>query len=346
MAGSEPLLDIRDLKTWFYTDEGVAKAVDGVSYAIQPGETLGVVGESGCGKSVTALSVMRLIPDPPGKIVDGQILLHGSDLTQLPDDEMRKIRGNKIGMIFQEPMTSLNPVFTVGDQIAEAVILHQKVGKKEAMGRAVEMLERVRIPSARNRVDEYPHQMSGGMRQRVMIAMALSCDPELLIADEPTTALDVTIQAQILRLIRELQDELGMSVLLITHDLGVVAQTTHHVCVMYAGKLVERSTTRQVFKHPRHPYTVGLFQSIPKLGQKVDKLDVIAGVVPSALEFPDGCRFRNRCPFSTEQCLAEEPPLVEVGTEELSHQVACHHIDKVSVEEWHRLSAEMPLGGW
>ncbi len=336
MAEKEPLLELRDLKTWFHTDEGVAKAVDGVDFAIQPGETLGCVGESGCGKSVAALSIMRLIPDPPGKIVDGQVLLEGRDLLKLPEEEMRKVRGNRIGMIFQEPMTSLNPVFTIGDQIAEAVTLHQKVGRREAWDRAIEMLRRVKIPSAERRVEEYPHQMSGGMRQRVMIAMALSCDPQLLIADEPTTALDVTIQAQILTLIRELQDQYGMSVLLITHDLGVVAQTAHHVNVMYAGKVAERAATRELFKNPRHPYTVGLFRSIPKLGQKLRRLDVIPGVVPSALEFPKGCRFRNRCPFAADRCTAEEPALREMGTAAEPHQVACHFAEDVTVAEWHR----------
>jgi peptide/nickel transport system ATP-binding protein len=334
----KPLLELRNLKTWFYTDEGIAKSVDGVSYAIQSGETLGCVGESGCGKSVTALSIMRLIPDPPGKIVEGEVVFDGVDLVKLPEDQMRKVRGNKIGMIFQEPMTSLNPVFTIGDQIAEAVILHQKVSKREGWERAIEMLRRVKIPSPEKRVEEYPHQLSGGMRQRVMIAMALSCDPKLLIADEPTTALDVTIQAQILTLIRDLQDEFGMSVLLITHDLGVVAQTAQHVNVMYAGKVVERAATRELFKNPRHPYTVGLFRSIPKLGQKLRRLDVIPGVVPSALEFPTGCRFRNRCPFATEKCLAEEPPLREIGTAAEPHQVACHYAEDVTLAEWHRRS--------
>ena len=256
------LLELRDLKTYFYTDEGVARAVDGVSYVVKRGETLGVVGESGCGKSVTALSVMRLIADPPGKIVQGKILFEGTDLVTLPGEEMRRIRGNRIGMIFQEPMTSLNPVFTVGDQIIEAVVLHKGVSYQEGRDRAIEMLRKVGIPSPESRVDDYPHQMSGGMRQRVMIAMALSCDPDLLIADEPTTALDVTIQAQILELMRKLQDELGMSILLITHDLGVVAQNAQHVAVMYAGKVVEYSNTREVFANPRHPYTVGLFRSI------------------------------------------------------------------------------------
>jgi peptide/nickel transport system ATP-binding protein len=344
-SSERPLLELRNLKTWFYTDEGIAKSVDGVSYSLLPGETLGCVGESGCGKSVTALSIMRLIPDPPGKIVEGQVLLEGTDLVTLPEDEMRKIRGNKIGMIFQEPMTSLNPVFTIGNQIAEAVMLHQKVGKREARERAIEMLRRVKIPAAEKRVDEYPHQMSGGMRQRVMIAMALSCDPKLLIADEPTTALDVTIQAQILTLIRDLQQEFGMSVLLITHDLGVIAQTAQHVNVMYAGKVVERAATRELFKNPRHPYTVGLFRSIPKLGQKLRRLDVIPGVVPSALEFPAGCRFRNRCPFARERCAAEEPPLREIGTAAEPHQVAGHDAEAVTPAEWHRRAAEQASAG-
>jgi oligopeptide/dipeptide ABC transporter ATP-binding protein len=237
-------------------------------------------------------------------------------------------------------MTSLNPVFTIGDQIAEAVLLHQDVTKEQAWQRAIEMLRRVKIPSPERRAEEYPHQMSGGMRQRVMIAMALACDPELLIADEPTTALDVTIQAQILQLIRELQREMGMAVLLITHDLGVVAQTAHHVCVMYAGKVVEYSRTRELFKNPRHPYTVGLFQSIPKLGHQRRRLDVIPGRVPSALEFPKGCRFHNRCPFATERCVTEEPNLQEIGTKSETHTVACHHWEKVSAEAWHKLSAD------
>ncbi|MCG3133609.1 MAG: Oligopeptide transport ATP-binding protein OppD [Planctomycetes bacterium] len=345
MAEQEPLLELRDLKTYFHTDEGVAKAVDGVSYKILPGETLGVVGESGCGKSVTALSVMRLIPMPPGQIAGGQILLKGKDLVSLPEAEMRKVRGKRIGMIFQEPMTSLNPVFTIGDQIAEAVLLHQGVTKQQAWERAIEMLRRVKIPSPERRVEEYPHQMSGGMRQRVMIAMALSCDPELLIADEPTTALDVTIQAQILGLIRELQQQMGMSVLLITHDLGVVAQTAHHVCVMYAGKVVEYAKTRELFKNPRHPYTVGLFQSIPRLGHKQRRLAVIPGRVPSALEFPKGCRFNNRCPFAKERCISEEPPLREIGSGGEHHTVACHYADEVSAERWNELSAKTAAAG-
>ncbi len=331
-----PLLELRDLVTYFYTDEGVAKAVDGVSYTVRSGETLGVVGESGCGKSVSALSVMRLIPDPPGRIVKGSILFEGKDLVKLPDEEMRKIRGNRIGMIFQEPMTSLNPVFTVGDQIIEAVVLHRGLSYAEAREHSIGMLRKVGIPSPESRVDDYPHQMSGGMRQRVMIAMALSCDPQLLIADEPTTALDVTIQAQILELIRKLQDELGMSILLITHDLGVVAQNAQHVAVMYAGKVVEYSNTMEVFKNPRHPYTVGLFRSIPKLGVKMAKLDTIPGTVPSALEFPAGCRFHNRCPFATERCSSEEPPLVEIAP---GHTVACHYADQVTLAEWEKRAA-------
>jgi oligopeptide/dipeptide ABC transporter ATP-binding protein len=303
---------------------------------VKRGETLGVVGESGCGKSVTALSVMRLIPDPPGKIVQGSIRFDGRDLVTLPAEEMRKIRGNRIGMIFQEPMTSLNPVFTVGDQIIEAVVLHKGVSYEQGRARAVEMLRKVGIPSPESRVDDYPHQMSGGMRQRVMIAMALSCDPALLIADEPTTALDVTIQAQILELMRKLQDELGMSILLITHDLGVVAQNAQHVAVMYAGKVVEYSNTREVFGNPRHPYTVGLFRSIPKLGVRVERLDTIPGTVPSALEFPEGCRFHNRCPFATEKCTREEPALAEIAP---GHTVACHYASEVTLAEWEKRAA-------
>ncbi len=335
-AGGDDLLELRDLKTYFYTDEGVARAVDGVSYVVKRGETLGVVGESGCGKSVTALSVMRLIPDPPGRIVAGSIRFEGTDLASLSGDAMRRIRGNDIGMIFQEPMTSLNPVFTVGDQIIEAVVLHRGVSYAEGRARAVEMLRLVGIPSPESRVDDYPHQMSGGMRQRVMIAMALSCDPKLLIADEPTTALDVTIQAQILDLMNRLQRELGMSILLITHDLGVVAQNAHHVAVMYAGKVVEYSSTREVFANPRHPYTVGLFRSIPKLGVKVAKLDTIPGTVPSALEFPSGCRFNNRCPFATAKCTTDEPPLREIAA---GHTVACHYAEEVTLEQWEKRSA-------
>ncbi|MDA0948299.1 MAG: ABC transporter ATP-binding protein, partial [Planctomycetota bacterium] len=286
-----PLLELRDLRTWFRTDEGTAKAVDGVSYRIHDGETLGVVGESGSGKSVTALSVMRLVPSPPGWVESGEILFRGESLLAVPDEEFRRIRGNEIAMIFQEPMTALNPVYTVGDQIMEAVMLHRGIDADAARVHAVEMLRKVGIPSPEARVDNYPHEMSGGMRQRVMIAMAMSCDPSLLIADEPTTALDVTIQAQILDLIRELQEEMGMSVLLITHDLGVVAETAHKVAVMYAGKVVEYADVETLFGRPRHPYTIGLFRSLPDLAGPGERLVTIPGIVPSANAFPSGCRF-------------------------------------------------------
>jgi oligopeptide/dipeptide ABC transporter ATP-binding protein len=322
---NQPLLEIRGLCTYFYTEEGTARAVDGVNFVVNKGETLGVVGESGCGKSVTALSVMRLVPDPPGEIVAGEILLEGDDLLQRSDDDMRWVRGNEIAMIFQEPMTALNPVFTVGDQIGEAVRLHKGASKHEARARAIEMLELVGIPSAAERIDEYPHQLSGGMRQRVMIAIAMSCDPKLLIADEPTTALDVTIQAQILELIRELQEREGMSVLLITHDLGVVAETAHHVCVMYAGKVVEYTTTERLFGAPKHPYTIGLFRSLPDLAKPGERLDTIPGIVPAPTDFPSGCRYRTRCPLATARCAEEEPALLSA---EVGHSVACHHLEE------------------
>ncbi len=325
--GRTPLLELRELRTWFRTDEGTAKAVDGVSYAIHDGETLGVVGESGSGKSVTALSVMRLVPSPPGWVEGGEILFRGESLLSVPDEEFRRIRGNEIAMIFQEPMTALNPVYTVGDQIMEAVMLHRGIGAEEARTHAIDMLRKVGIPSPETRVDNYPHEMSGGMRQRVMIAMAMSCDPSLLIADEPTTALDVTIQAQILDLIRELQQEMGMSVLLITHDLGVVAETAHKVAVMYAGKVVEYASVETLFERPRHPYTIGLFRSLPDLAGPGERLVTIPGIVPSANAFPSGCRFRTRCPIATERCAQEVPPLapLEEGGE---HTVACHHLEE------------------
>ncbi len=329
---SQALLELKGLRTHFDTDDGVARAVDGVSYRLLEGETLGVVGESGCGKSVTALSVMQLVPRPPGRIVEGQILLRDKNLLELSSDEMRRIRGNEIAMIFQEPMTALNPVFTVGDQIIETVRLHRGVSKEEARDHAIEMLRKVGIPSPVARVDEYPHQMSGGMRQRVMIAMAMSCGPDLLIADEPTTALDVTIQAQILDLIRQLQEEERMGVLLITHDLGVVAETAHHVAVMYAGKVVEYASAEELFANPRHPYTIGLFRSLPDLARKGERLHTIPGMVPSATRFPSGCRYRTRCPVASEQCASEEPPLVALdgrGTES-EHTVACHHLDQAA----------------
>ena len=325
--GRTPLLELRELRTWFRTDEGTAKAVDGVSYAIHDGETLGVVGESGSGKSVTALSVMRLVPSPPGWVEGGEILFRGESLLSVPDEEFRRIRGNEIAMIFQEPMTALNPVYTVGDQIMEAVMLHRGIGAEEARTHAIDMLRKVGIPSPETRVDNYPHEMSGGMRQRVMIAMAMSCDPSLLIADEPTTALDVTIQAQILDLIRELQQEMGMSVLLITHDLGVVAETAHKVAVMYAGKVVEYASVETLFERPRHPYTIGLFRSLPDLAGPGERLVTIPGIVPSANAFPSGCRFRTRCPIATERCAQEVPPLapLEEGGE---HTVACHYLEE------------------
>ncbi|HEC62881.1 MAG TPA: ABC transporter ATP-binding protein, partial [Candidatus Acetothermia bacterium] len=303
-----PLIELEGLRTYFYTEDGVVKAVDGVSFAIEPERTLGVVGESGCGKSVTALSIMGLVPMPPGKITGGRILLYRNgtslDLTQLNPKgrEYRSIRGKEIAMIFQEPMTSLNPVFTVGYQIMEAIMLHQRVSKKEARRKAIEMLRQVGIPMPEQRVDEYPHQLSGGMRQRAMIAMALSCNPSLLIADEPTTALDVTIQAQVLDLMRELQRSFHTAIMLITHDLGVVAEMCEEVVVMYLGKVVEHAPVRPLFHEPKHPYTQGLLQSIPSLASKRERLEPIKGVVPDPLEAPPGCPFNPRCPHTKEIC--------------------------------------------
>jgi len=309
----ERLLEVKDLKTYFYTSDGVVRAVDGVTFHIMRGETLGMVGESGCGKSVTSLSIMRLIPDPPGKIVHGQVIFEGEDLLKKSEAAMRRIRGNRISMIFQEPMTSLNPVYTVGDQIAEAIQLHQGLKRREAMEKAVEMLRKVGIPLPERRVHEYPHQMSGGMRQRVMIAMALSCNPQLLIADEPTTALDVTIQAQILELMKELKDEMKMAILLITHNLGVIAEMAQRVVVMYAGKLVEEADVRSIFRKPLHPYTEGLLNSIPRIDAPRARLHVIEGVVPNPLYMPPGCRFHPRCPYAEDICRREEPSLVQAG---------------------------------
>ncbi|MCP4871289.1 MAG: ABC transporter ATP-binding protein [Proteobacteria bacterium] len=326
---SEVILELDGLRTYFYTDIGIAKSVDGVSYNIRTGETLGVVGESGCGKSVTALSIMGLIPQPPGKIVEGSIKLGGLELTTLEPDQLRSIRGKRISMIFQEPLTSLNPVYTAGAQIIEALAVHEpNIDPSEARRRAIDMLRKVGIPSPEKRVDEYPHQMSGGMLQRVMIAMSLICGPDLLIADEPTTALDVTIQAQILDLLRRMQEDLGMSILLITHDLGVVAETCDRVVVMYAGKVAEQTDVHRLFERPAHPYTVALFQSLPDVSVAADRLPTIPGMVPSAYEFPSGCRFRDRCAYANEACLSE-PPLVEI---ESGHQVACHHIDRVRAD--------------
>ncbi|MBX5464085.1 MAG: ABC transporter ATP-binding protein [Clostridia bacterium] len=323
---AEPLLEVRDLKTYFRTEDGVARAVDGVSFALGRGETLGIVGESGSGKSVTSLSIMRLIPDPPGRIAGGQILFEGRDLLGLSEREMRKIRGNEISMIFQEPMTSLNPVFTVGRQIEESIRLHQKVDARESRVRAIEMLRRVGIPSPEVRVDQYPHQMSGGMRQRVMIAMALACNPKLLIADEPTTALDVTIQAQILELIKQLKREFGTSVLLITHDMGVVADMCDRVIVMYAGKVVEEARVDDLFERPLHPYTEGLLHSIPSMEGRREKLHVIEGNVPNPLALPRGCAFAPRCPYAVERCRREEPPLETTGD---GRKVACWRYDEI-----------------
>jgi oligopeptide/dipeptide ABC transporter ATP-binding protein len=317
---SEKLVEIRNLRTHFYTEDGVVPAVDGVNFYIKRGETLGVVGESGCGKSVTALSIMRLIPNPPGKIVEGEILFEGQDLVKKSESEMRKIRGNDISMIFQEPMTSLNPVFTIGDQIAEAIQLHQGLNHREALDKSVEMLRLVGIPLPERRVKEYPHQLSGGMRQRVMIAMALSCNPKLLVADEPTTALDVTIQAQILEIMKKLKKELGMAIMLITHDLGVVAEMCERVIVMYGGKVVEEADVLSLFKNPLHPYTEGLLQSIPRMDEDVEKLHVIEGVVPNPLYLPEGCRFHPRCPYAVEKCKESQPALEQVAP---GRYVAC-----------------------
>ena len=333
-----PLLEIRDLQTHFFTDDGVVRAVDGVSLAIEPGRTLAVVGESGSGKSVTALSVLRLVSTPPGRIVGGSIRFRGRDLLSLSEPEMRAVRGREISMIFQEPMTSLNPVYTCGAQIMEVLELHLKLDRAAARQQAIQLLKHVGIPSPEQRVDEYPHQMSGGMRQRVMIAMALACRPALLIADEPTTALDVTIQAQILELLRALQRELEMSVLLITHDLGVVAETADEVAVMYAGQVVESCGVRDAFRATRHPYTAGLLASLPRLGDAAEggraggpahekHLRVIPGQVPDPTRFPGGCRFHPRCPLAVERCRSEMPALRDVGG---GHLARCHRAEEIA----------------
>ena len=326
------VLEIDDLRTHFFTEDGVVKAVDGVSYEVRRGETLGVVGESGCGKSVTALSILRLVADPPGRIVGGAIRFEGGNLLDLSEPEMEAIRGNDISMIFQEPMTSLNPLFTVGRQISEAIVLHQGLSKREAMAQAVEMLRRVHIPEPERRVQAYPHQLSGGMRQRVMIAMALSCNPKVLIADEPTTALDVTIQAQILDLMREMQETLGAAVILITHDMGVVAENADRVVVMYAGRKVEEAEVDELFERPGHPYTLGLLGAIPSLDDAAHadsgraRLNEIKGMVPSLANLPPGCAFAARCGFASDECRAAYPPLEEKRP---GHWVACWHADRV-----------------
>ena len=324
MHNPSHLLQAQGLKTYFFTFEGVAKAVDDVSFYLDTGETLGLVGESGCGKSVTALSIMRLIPEPPGRIVSGKILFDGVKLLDLTTKQMRDIRGNRISMIFQEPMTSLNPVYTIGNQISEMFILHEKLSKRESWEKSIEMLRKVQIPAAEKRVHEYPHQLSGGMRQRAMIAMALSCNPEILIADEPTTALDVTIQAQIIELMLQLKEDFNAAIILITHDLGVIAEIAQRVVVMYAGKVVEEGQTITIFEEPKHPYTQGLLKSIPKLGERSrhgrERLKEIEGIVPSLYELPPGCSFYPRCPQRMALCQEHVPELIDTGG---NHRVSC-----------------------
>ena len=323
ISAEQTVLDVKNLQTVFFTNSGLFKAVDDVSFSVRRGETLAIVGESGCGKSVTALSIMRLVPDPPGRIVGGSVMLEGTELLGLDEAAMRKVRGNRISMIFQEPMTSLNPVMRIGDQITEAVRLHRPIGARDAWKQAVDMLRLVRIPEPERRAQEYPHQMSGGMRQRAMIAMALACRPALLIADEPTTALDVTIQAQILALIVDLQQRLGTGLILITHDLGVVAQTAQRVIVMYAGRKVEEATVEDLFENPRHPYTRGLMASMPAVigldANNDARLTEIPGMVPSLTNLPAGCAFAPRCTFAVERCRAEYPPLQDFD----GHLAAC-----------------------
>ena len=316
----ETLLKVDNLSTWFYTDDGIVKAVNDVSFSLNKGHTLGIVGESGCGKSITSLSVMRLIDSPPGKIVGGKIVFKGEDLLAKSEEEMRRVRGKRIAMIFQEPMTSLNPVYTVGRQIEEALLIHESMTKKEAKRRALEMLRLVRIPLPEKRFDEYPHQLSGGMRQRVMIAIALACSPELLICDEPTTALDVTIQAQILALIDELKEKTGTSVIMITHDLGVISEIADEVLIMYAGEIVEYAPKAQLFQNPLHPYTQGLIACVPKLSRDSDRLQTIEGTVPSFDDMPAGCTFWPRCPFAEPICKEKKPPLIDCG----NRTVRCH----------------------
>ncbi|MSQ41339.1 MAG: ABC transporter ATP-binding protein [Dehalococcoidia bacterium] len=320
------LLDVKDLKTYFFTEDGVVKAVDGVSYDVQEGETLAIVGESGCGKSVSALSIMRLVASPPGRIVGGEIIFEGEDILKMDDVEMRHIRGNRIGMIFQEPMTSLNPTLTIGRQLTEPLELHQALSGSAALKRAAELLEMVGISDAARRLGDYPHQFSGGMRQRVMTAMALSCQPRLLLADEPTTALDVTIQAQVLEVMQKAANELGSAIIIITHNLGVVARYAQRVNVMYAGRIVERGTANDIYHNPRHPYTIGLLHSVPRLDEaKQEKLNVIEGLPPDLIELPPGCPFKPRCVFAQDKC-NEMPPLVLVGG---GHYSACWFADKL-----------------
>jgi oligopeptide/dipeptide ABC transporter ATP-binding protein len=340
---TDNILEINTLSTHFFTRAGVVKAVDNVSFAVPRGSTLALVGESGSGKSVTSLSILRLVP-PPGEIVGGEIVFNGRDLRKLDSEAMRKLRGRDIAMIFQDPMSSLNPVFTVGDQIAEAIQLHKSLSRKQAWAGAVEMMERVKIPDAARRATDYPHQLSGGMRQRVMIAMALSCNPALLIADEPTTALDVTIQAEILELLRGLKDDFDLSMLLITHDLGVVAETADRVAVMYAGRIVENAPARAIFHNPKHPYTEGLLHSVPRLteeGLKVRRLATIEGTVPSLLDLPVGCKFAPRCSYVTDECRQSEPALLAVDAE---HASRCIRFDRVGEEKTRRMNTEKSVG--
>lgn len=322
---AETLVEFRDLHTYFHTDRGTVKAVNGVSFKINEGETVCVVGESGCGKSVTALSLMRLIPKPPGEIVNGEILYKGRDLVKISDEEIRQINGNEIAMVFQEPMTSLNPVFKTGEQIAEAIMLHQKLPASKAKAKALHMIELVNIPNASRVYEAYPHELSGGMRQRIMTAMALSCKPKLLIADEPTTALDVTIQAQILDLIRDMKKKLGMSVMLITHDLGVVAEMADYVVVMYAGKIIEEGPVVEIFKNPMHPYTLGLLKSKPVLSRHQERLYSIPGQVPNPIGLKDSCYFSGRCERCMLKCRDSIPPLISIGR---NHKVACFLFDE------------------
>ena len=322
-----PLLEVKNLKTQFFTQDGIVRAVDDISFYVMPGETLGIVGESGCGKSMTGLSIMRLIPNPPGKIVNGEVVFNGRDVIKMSEEQVRSIRGNDIAMIFQDPMTSLNPVLTINRQISESLQLHLKMSREQARQRSIELLEMVGIPNAQERVDQYPHQFSGGMRQRVMIAMALSCSPRLLIADEPTTALDVTIQAQILDLMRVLQSETGTGVMLITHSMGVVAGMSDRVQVMYAGHIVETASTEEIFSNPRHPYTVGLLKSIPRLdASKREKLHPIRGLPPDLIDLPDMCPFVPRCNYAREKCEQKNPPLLEVKP---GHYSACWFWEEV-----------------
>jgi len=319
-AGKVALLEVHDLKTRFYTDDGVVKAVNGVSWEVNEGETLGIVGESGCGKSVSVLSILRLIPQPPGKIEGGKVLFEGEDLMKLKDNEMRNIRGNKMAMVFQDPMTSLNPVLTINQQISEALMLHMGMNKKEARERTAELLKLVQIPEAEDRLDDYPHQFSGGMRQRAMIAMGLSCNPQVLIADEPTTALDVTIQAQIIELMKELRDEIGMAIIWITHDLGIIAGIADRVVVMYAGFIIESADVKDLYGDPRHPYTLGLLGSVPRLDMKEkEQLTPIFGLPPDLIDLPSGCPFAARCEYRIDRCV-ERPILRTVAP---GHEVAC-----------------------